>query len=31
MLAWDKTASRRGQGWVGENDARSKEQPLPLP
>ena len=31
MLAWDKSASRRARGWVGENVARSKVQPRPLP
>ena len=24
VLAWDKSASRRARGWVGENVARSK-------
>jgi hypothetical protein len=31
VLDWDKSASRRAQGWVGENVARSKGQPWPLP
>src|SRR4029078_10066513 len=32
VLAWDKSASRRARGfWEGENIARSKGQPWPLP
>ena len=31
VLAWDKSASRRARGWAGENVARSKGQPRPLP
>ena len=31
VVAWDKSASRRARGWAGENVARSKEQPGPLP
>ena len=31
VLAWDKSASRRARGWAGENVARSKGQPWPLP
>ena len=31
VLAWDKSASWRARGWVGENVARRKEQPWPLP
>jgi hypothetical protein len=30
VLAWDKSASWRAQGWAGENVARSKGQPWPL-
>jgi len=26
VLAWDKSASRRARGWVGENVARSEGQ-----
>ena len=31
VLAWDKSASRRAQGWAGENVVRSKGQLRPLP
>ena len=31
VLAWDKSASRRAQGWAGENVVRSQGQPWPLP
>ena len=31
VLAWDKSASRRARGWAGENVARSRGQPWPLP
>ena len=31
VLARDKSASRRARGWAGENIARSKGQPCPLP
>ena len=31
VLAWDKSASRRAQGWAGEKVTRSKGQPRPLP
>jgi len=31
VLAWDKSASWRARGWAGENVARSKGQPWPLP
>jgi len=31
VLAREKSASRRALGWVGENVARSKGQPWPLP
>src|SRR6266850_7685277 len=27
VLDWDKSASRRAQGWVGENVARGEGQP----
>ena len=30
VLAWDKSASRRAQGWAGEKVARSKGQLWPL-
>jgi len=28
VLAWDKSTSRRAQGWKGENGARSKGQAI---
>ena len=31
VLAWDKSAFRRARSWAGENVARSKGQPWPLP
>ena len=30
VVAWDKSASRRAQGWAGENVARSKGQLRPF-
>ena len=31
VVAWDKSASWCARGWAGENVARSKGQPWPLP